>query len=101
MPRAGPVLGYDRDVIPESLDADSLRWIILVVLCAVILGMYVVIRFVQKMATRAAFLILLAVIGIALYVERENLEDCVDTCSCTLFGMDVEIPENRNTGNCQ
>ena len=88
-------------MIPESLDADTLRWIILVVIGAIVVAMYFVIRFVQKITTRVAFLGLLAVIGIALFVGRENLADCVDTCSCSLLGMDVEIPENRNTGNCQ
>lgn len=101
VPGTGVGPGYARDVIPESLDADSLRWIILVVLVGVVVAMYVVIRFVQKMATRAVMLILLAILGVALFVERENLEDCVDTCSCTLFGQDVKIPENRNTGNCR
>ena len=88
-------------MIPESLDADTLRWIILVVLAMIVVGMYAVIRFVQKRVTRGLMLALLVVIGIALYVERENLADCVDTCSCTLFGQDVQIPENRNTGNCR
>ena len=87
-------------MVPEALDADSLRWIILVVLCVVVVAMYLVIRFVQKMATRALLLIALAIVGVALFVERENLEDCVDTCSCSLFGEDVTIPETRNTGNC-
>jgi dolichyl-phosphate-mannose--protein O-mannosyl transferase len=88
-------------VIPESLDAETLRWMILVALALIVFAMYAIIRFVQKRVTRALMLALLVVIGIALYVERENLTDCVDTCSCTLFGEDVHIPENRNTGNCQ
>jgi TctA family transporter len=88
-------------VIPESLDAASLRWIILVIIAAIVVAMYLVMRFVRKMATRVVFLVILAVLGIYLFVERENLADCVDTCSCSLFGMDVEIPENRNTGNCR
>jgi len=87
-------------VIPEALDADSLRLVILVVLVLVVVAMYVVIRYVQKMTTRAVMLIALAIVGVALFVERDNLEDCVDTCSCTLFGEDVTIPETRNTGNC-
>ena len=88
-------------VVPESLDADTLRWIILVVLAGLVVGMYTIIRFVRKATTRGLMLILLAVVGVSLYVQRESLEDCVDTCSCTLFGQDVEIPENRNTGNCE
>ena len=95
------MLRYACDVVPEALDADSLRWIILVVLGVVVIAMYLVIRFVQKVTTRALMLISLAVVGVALFVERENLEDCVDTCSCTLFGEDVTIPETRNTGNCE
>ena len=93
--------GYDFRVVPEELDAETLRWIILAVLAGLVVGMYVIIRFVQKAATRVLMLVLLGVVGVALYVQRDSLADCVDTCSCTLFGQDVEIPENRNTGNCQ
>lgn len=87
-------------MIPEALDAENLRWITLIVLGLIVVGMYLVIRFVQKAVTRAMILVLLAVLGVALYVERADLEDCVDTCSCELFGEDVTIPQNRNTGNC-
>ena len=87
-------------MIPEALSADDLRWMILAVLALLVVGIYLAIRFVQKMTTRVLIVVLLGVIGVALFVERENLEDCVDTCSCSLFGQDVTIPENRNTGNC-
>ena len=88
-------------MVPEELDAETLRWIILVVLAGLVVGMYLVIRFVRKAATRVLILALIGVVGVALFVQRDSLADCVDTCACTLFGQDVEIPENRNTGNCQ
>lgn len=88
-------------MVPEGLDAETLRWIILVVLTGMVVAMYMIIRFVQKAATRMLMLVLLCGMGLALFVQRESLADCVETCSCTLFGQDVEIPENRNIGNCR
>ena len=88
-------------MVPEDLDAETLRWIILVVLTGLVVAMYMIIRFVRQATTRALMLVLVCVVGLALFVQRESLAECVETCSCTLFGQDVEIPDNRNTGNCR
>jgi hypothetical protein len=29
--------------------------------------------------------------GIGLYIERRQLDDCADQCTCRLFGKDVNV----------
>lgn len=87
--------------MPESLDADTLRWVIPVVVAVVLALMGLVVRFVQRLVLKVALFGLLAGVGLALWIQRADLEDCATTCSCSLFGVEVEIPpEQTPPGGC-
>ncbi|MFQ5558182.1 MAG: hypothetical protein ACE5GB_11840 [Acidimicrobiales bacterium] len=83
-------------MLPEWLDPDTLRWLILAAIAAIIVAMYVTARFIQRLVLRLVLFVVLAGLGLALWVQRTDLRDCVDTCSCSLFGQGVEIPVGRN-----
>lgn len=84
--------------MPDWLDPATLRWVILVAIAVILVGMFLVVRFVQKLMMKTLLFALLAGIGLSLWVQREDLQDCVDTCSCSLYGQDVEIPDDRGCG---
>jgi len=79
-------------VLPEWLDPDLLKWIILVVIAVVLYLMYVVVRFVQRVVLKMVLFALLAGIGVSLWVQRTDLEDCARSCECSLYGQTVEVP---------
>jgi len=78
-------------VLPAWLDPDTLRWLILAAI--VFLGMTVlmIMRFIRKLVVRTALLAIVAGLGLSLWVQRADLETCVQTCSCSLYGKDVSI----------
>ncbi|MDW3218360.1 MAG: hypothetical protein R8F63_07075 [Acidimicrobiales bacterium] len=78
--------------LPDWLDPELLQWIILVVLAVLLYLMYVVVRFVQRVVLKVALFLLLAGIGLSLWVQRADLDDCARTCACSLYGQDVEVP---------
>lgn len=78
--------------LPDWLDPVLLQWIILVVLAVLLYLMYVVVRFVQRIVVKVTLLLLLAGVGLSLWVQRTDLEDCARTCECSLYGQDVEVP---------
>ena len=84
--------------MPDWLDPDTLRWVLLALLVGVLVLMFVVVRFIQKLVLRTVLFLVLAGVGLSLWVQREDLGDCVDTCSCSLYGIDVEIPDGRGCG---
>lgn len=78
--------------LPDWLDPELLQWIILVVLAVMLYLMYVVVRFVQKAVLKLVLFGLLAGIGISLWVQRTDLENCARSCECSLYGQTVEVP---------
>lgn len=78
--------------LPEWLDPELLTWLILVVIAVLLYLMYVVLRFVQKAVLKVVLFGLLAGIGLSLWVQRTDLEDCARSCECSLYGQTVEVP---------
>lgn len=78
---------------PDRLDADTAETVLLVLAGVCVIGMLVVLRTVQKMATRMALLGLLLAVGVTMYLQRENLEDCAGQCTCRIFAQDIDMPE--------
>ncbi|MBT5138197.1 MAG: hypothetical protein HOM37_03975 [Acidimicrobiaceae bacterium] len=87
-------------MLPDWLDPQTLQWAILGVIAVLLYLMYVVARTVRRALTRFLLFILLAGLGLSLWVQRDDLQNCVDTCSCSLYGQDVEIPEDRRPDRC-
>jgi hypothetical protein len=85
--------------LPDDIERDQVEWVIigLLVLCA--LAAVLVLRTVQKVATRLMLLGLLFLVGIGLWVQREQLQDCRNTCTCRVFGQDVRMPDTTGL-NC-
>lgn len=78
--------------LPAWLDPELLQWIILVVLAVLLYLMYVVVRFVHRVVLKTVLFVLLAGLGLSLWVQRVDLQDCARTCECRLYGQTVEVP---------
>jgi hypothetical protein len=78
--------------LPEWLDPQLLTWLILVVIAVLLYMMYVVVRFVQRVVLKVVLVGLLAGVGLSLWVQRTDLEDCARSCECSLYGQTVEVP---------
>lgn len=87
-------------MLPEWLDAERLQWLILVALALNLYAMYAVARFVRKAITKFLLFVVLAGFGLSLWIQREDLRQCTDTCACSLYGQDVEIPVDRRPARC-
>ena len=78
--------------LPDWLDPNLLQWVILVVIAVLLYLMYVVVRFVQRAVIKIVLFALLAGIGVSLWVQRTDLQDCARTCECSLYGQTVDVP---------
>lgn len=79
-------------MLPEWLDAEMLRQMSVGVLIALAVLAFLVFRFFAKMVTRIVALAVIVVLAGAVWLQWEDLQDCADTCSCSLFGQDVHVP---------
>lgn len=64
---------------------------VLAVLFCVLLALLVV-RLVVKTMTRFILLGTLLLLTLFVYVERTNIQQCTQTCECSVAGVDVELP---------
>ena len=80
-------------VLPEWFSPDNLRTIAIVVVVAMAIAWFLVMRFVQKLIMKAVFTVVLAVIAFGVWNERANLGDCAKTCDCKVLGFEVHIPQ--------
>ncbi len=87
-------------MVPEWLDADRLQWAILAAIAGVLYSMYLVARFVRRALTKFLLFVLLGGLGLSLWLQRADLEQCVQTCSCSLYGEHVDIPPDRVGDRC-
>lgn len=87
-------------MLPDWLDPETLQWSILVAIAVLLYIMYVVACTVRRAMTRFLIFVMLAGLGLSLWVQREDLQYCVDTCACSLYGQNVEIPADRRPDRC-
>lgn len=80
-------------MLPESLDADALRWVAIGLIVVLALIVVFVVRTAAKIATKAMLILVLAALGGALWWQRAELSDCATTCECRFFGLRVQVPE--------
>jgi hypothetical protein len=78
--------------LPEWLDPELLKWLLFVVIALILYLMFVVVRFVQKVVLKVALFTLLAGLGLSLWVQRTDLDNCARTCECSLYGQTVDVP---------
>lgn len=84
-------------MIPDWLSPDVLRWLVLGFVALLLVGMYIVIRVIQKVMLRVGLVLLLGVVAVIAWNERADLEGCAQTCSCELLGQEVEVPACRDS----
>ena len=85
--------------LPSWANSDNLQWIALGVIGAILVLMFLVLRFIQKLVLKGTLFGILAIIGLIAWIERADLKDCAETCECSVVGFDVKIPADKNP-NC-
>jgi hypothetical protein len=78
-------------MLPKSLGPDDLRTVAIVVMVALPIIGFLVMRFIQKMVLRVILLGALLGMGVFVYYQRDELQDCVPKCACEFFGYSVQV----------
>ena len=80
-------------------DAESLQQMIVVAMVVLAILSVLVMRVVRRLLLRIVLVVLIGALAASLWLQRADLQDCVDTCSCRLFGQQVAVPADANP-NC-
>ncbi len=88
-------------ILPDKLEKYQVETAIVVLLVVCGVAMVLVLRTVQRASTRLVTLGLLFLVGVALWWQREELEDCRGQCECRVFGQDVRMPDAIDVSRCR
>ena len=80
-------------------DAESLQQILLAAMVVLAIVAVLVMRVVRRLLLRVVLVLLIGALTASLWLQRADLQDCVDTCSCRLFDQEVAVPADANP-NC-
>ena len=83
----------------EWIDTESLQAVLLGAIVALGVLAALVMRVVRKLLVRLVLVVLIGALAASLWLQRADLQDCAETCSCKLFGRDVTVPADVNP-NC-
>ena len=86
-------------MVGDWADAESLQQILLGATVVLAMVAVLVMRVVRRLLLRVVLVLLIGALAASLWLQRADLQDCVDTCSCQLFGQDVAVPADANP-NC-
>ena len=84
-------------MLPEWLNAETLKPISAGALVLVVAAGFLVARFVQKLVFKAVALAVLAALAVGIWFFRADLGDCWQTCSCELLGREIAVPDDLKT----
>jgi len=86
-------------VTGEWVDAESLQAIILGAIVALGLVAVLVLKLVRRLVRRILLVALIGALATSLWLQRSSLQNCMETCSCRLYGQEVAVPADVNP-NC-
>ena len=83
-------------MLGDWVDAESLQPILAGGIVALVILAVLLMWVVRKLLVRLLLIAVIGVLAASLWLQRADLQDCVETCSCRLFGQEVAIPEDAN-----
>jgi hypothetical protein len=76
----------------SALTADTVEKLAIALVVVLAVGAVLIIRSTLKLYTKLAVIVVLGGLGVALFQNRVELGRCSQTCACTIYGHDVEVP---------
>jgi hypothetical protein len=78
--------------LPDGIGPQAFRHFLICVGLLCIVGAVLTVRFVASLALRAWLAAALVVLGFVLFIERAELSNCAQTCSCEVLTLTVQVP---------
>ena len=78
--------------LPAGIGPQALRHFLISVGLLSIVAAILTVRFVANLALRAWLAAALVCLDFVLFVERADLANCAQTCSCQVFRLSVQVP---------
>lgn len=76
-----------------ALDANTAEKVVIAFVIALVIGALLILRSALKLYAKIATIVVIGGLGVMLLQNRTELGRCSQTCNCTIYGYDVEVPQ--------
>lgn len=83
-----------------GLDVETIKTVSLIVIGVLILLAVLSAVVIKAIVGKLIALVVIIALAVAVWVQRDNLTNCVQSCQCTFFGFEVEIPQQVKDQYC-
>ncbi|MEY2453762.1 MAG: hypothetical protein QOD92_3336 [Acidimicrobiaceae bacterium] len=79
-------------VVFSALSADTVEKLVIGFVVVLVVGAMLVIRSSIKLYSKLLMIVVIGALGVAMFQNRVELGRCSQTCACTIYGHDVDVP---------
>lgn len=77
-----------------TLDFNTVKTVSIIAIGVLVLVAVLASVVIGKIVTKVITVALVLGLAVTVYVQRDQLTGCLESCSCTFFGQQVDIPQN-------
>ncbi len=79
---------------PEWLEVGDAQLVLVAVIAGLLVAAVLSFKLVRKTGKLLFLVALVVVLAAVITTQWINLRDCYETCDCSVFGLDISVPEN-------
>lgn len=83
---------------PDWLDVGYAKLMLILIFVGLIVAAVLSMKLVRKVVKLLIVLTVIVILAILIASQWVGLQDCRETCSCTLFGQELSVPDNPLCG---
>ncbi len=87
--------------LAATFDVSTVQTVSVIIIGVLVLLAVAALFIVKKIVSKVVTIALVLALGVAVYIERDQLAQCPKTCACSFFGMKLKIPNDTLAQKCK
>lgn len=87
--------------LAATFDVNTVQTVSVIIIGVLVLLAVAALFIIKKIVSKVITIALVLALGIAVYVERDQLAQCPKTCACSFFGLKLKIPNDDLAQKCK
>ncbi len=94
-------IATDSSALAATFDVSTVEAVSVIIIGVLVLLAVAALFIVKKVISKVITIALVLVLGVAVYIERDQLAQCPKTCACSFFGLKLKIPDDALAQKCR
>lgn len=89
------------DSLAVDITIDTVKTVGVIIIGVMVLLAVAFAVLVKAVLTKILSVVIVLAIAVAVFLQRDNLSQCPQTCECRFFGIGLKIPDNDLAAQCK